>query len=487
MPPPGRSGKAYFEKRDRELNERSRVPEGEELRLRVVWGMELFGPAEVEGLCDQLRRLNWAAGSVRTLGEAADWVRQQRAYGGAGAWYNVGLVTERGDRKRFLMADNYAAIPKGIDYLYVRIYQLTSSLTCVLIGFVFKESVEQVYEAELKQDRRTIRERNERGWSVSLLDPTHLKRRSLEKARSNARAIAQKWFSTNLPGFFCSLAGERMPTAELVTTRNNHLFPERRAPHDWRTLISNMPSDDVWTSSDCAGLCFSINGRGWREEKSHLVVAMCTSEVTEETLGLWGGAERGAYVAYCHEHMGGLLSNYAVLEFLREASKELKNSRAALAIGSGGRRKAVRALEQIQEFFDRSLGTPAIVAGLLDRSKHPHFYEFECERFVSPGFRQGDARREFGTVLREQTQFLAEKVISEESSMREHFEQLSTVLSVRESVRAQKRMEWLTVFALVVAAASLFVALPPIKDWPDPTKALLYGLSDYFRSVSSAD
>ncbi|MGE7086748.1 hypothetical protein [Achromobacter xylosoxidans] len=492
VPSPHRYEEASSEQRDRESNETSRVPEEEELRLRVVWGIELFGPSEVEGLCDQLRRLNWTAGFGRPVGEAVDWVRHQRAYGEAGAWYNVGLVTERGDRKRFLMVDNYAPMPNGVDYLHVRIYQLTSSLTCVLIGFVFKESVERIYETELKQDRRTIRERSESRWGISIVDPRQLKKRSLKKARAKARAIAHKWFTANLPGFFCNLPGERMPTAELVTMTSNNLLPVGReqrtnAHYDWRNLLANTSGYDVRASSDCVGLRFAIGDKGWIEDTPHMVIAMCTSEVPEDTLKHRGGHERHAYVAYCHDKMGGILSNYAALEFLREASKDLKISRAALTLRSAARRKAVRALEKIQAFFDRSLGTPAIVAELLDRSKHVHYYKQECERFFSPGWKRSDVRREFGIVLCEQTQFLAAKVISEERSMREHFEQLSTVLSVRESVRAQKRMEWLAVFALVVAAASLFVALPPIKDWPDATKTLLHGLSDHFQRTRSAD
>jgi len=492
VPPPFGNEKGYYEQRDRESNETSRVSEDEELRLRVVWGIELFGPAEVEGLCGQLRRLNWAAGFGRPGDEAVDWVRHQRAYGGAGAWYNVGIVADSGDRKRFFMVNNFAPMPKGVDYLHVRIYQVTPSLTCVLIGFVFRESVERIYEAELQQDRKTIRERSEKRWSISIVEPKDLKRRSLEKARCKARAIAYKWFAMNLPGFFCSLPSERMPTAELVTMRNNHLFSEtndqRMSAHrDWRNLLSNTSGYDLWTSSDCAGLRFTLNDNGWREEASHLVVAMCTSEIPENTLKHWGGHERHAYVAYSHEKMGGILSNYAALQFLREASKDLKISRATLAIGSAGRRKAVRALEQIQAFFDRTLGIPAMVTELLDRSKQAHYYRHECERFLSRGWGRSDAPREFGIVLCEKTRFLAAEVISEERSMREHFEQLSTVLSVRESVRAQKRMEWLTVVALIVAAASFFVALPPIKDWPDVPKTLLHGLSDYFQSIKSAD
>ncbi|MEA3591891.1 hypothetical protein OIN95_14510, partial [Staphylococcus aureus] len=56
---------------------------------------------------------------------------------------------------------------------------------------------------------------------------------------------------------------------------------------------------------------------------------------------------------------------------------------------------------------------------------------------------------------------MANRLTEEEVSIREHFEQVSAVLSVRESIKAQRRMEWLTVLALVVAFASLMVAFLP--------------------------
>jgi len=473
VPPPHEGDKAYYEARDRKSNEASGVPEDEELRLRVVWGIELFGPTEVESLYEGLRRLKWTAGTGQSKEDGArGWVRQQREYGGAGAWYNVGLVTERGDRRRFSMIENFASMPEGVEYLQVRIFQLTPSLTSVLVGFVFNEQFERSYEVELNRDRKTIRERSLRQSSISILDPENLKGRSLDKARSRTQGIARSWFDANLPGFFCSLPIDRMPTAELITTQAHHLLSEEEGRptsihFGWRRLLANASRFDVWRHADCAGLRFMTDDRGWTKETSHLVVALCTSEVPEESLKHWGGHERHAYVAYCHEHMDGILSNYAGLAFLKETSKGLKTSRAALNIGNVRRRKSLRALEQIQSFFDRSLGTPAVASELVERSKHISYYKHECARFLSPGWTKDEPHREFGTLLCEQTQFLASKVISEEHSMREHLEQLSTILSVRESVRAQRRMEWLTVVALVVAAASLFAALPPVKDWPN--------------------
>lgn len=333
VPPPYGSDKSYYEQRDRESNEESRVPNDEELCLRVVWGMELFGPGEVEALCDRLRRLKWSAGGGQSKeNDALNWVRHQRAYGGAGSSYNVGLVTESSDRKRFLLNDNHSAMPVGVDHLHVRIFQLTPSLTCILIGFALKEHLESTYSIEINRDRRTVRERSGRS-SISIIEPDSLKRRSIDQARSKTRDVARRWFGANLPGYFCSLPNDRMPTAELITTNVYRLLSnkddKKTGIHfDWRHLLSNAPHFEIWTSAECAGLEFAMDDRKWTKETSHLVVAMCISEISPDTLQARGGNERFAYIAYCHEHMAGIFSNYAGVALLKEKSKDLKTSRA---------------------------------------------------------------------------------------------------------------------------------------------------------------
>jgi hypothetical protein len=444
-----------------------------------MWGMELFGPAEIELLYERLARLKWTAGVATSKTDGAlNWVRHQRAYGGEGGWYNVGIVAERSDHQRFFMLNNYASLPAEVDYLLVRIFQLTPSLTCVLVGFVLKDQATRSYEVEINRDRKTVRERSSYRWAVSNLEPEHLKRRSIEQVRSKMQNLVGRWFRANLPGFFCGLSGSHLPTAELVTTRTRHLLSyERHEPpginFGWRHLFANCSRFDVWTYAECPALRFSAEGHGFSDESFNLVVALCTSDVPEESLKYIGGREFGSYVAYSHEMMDGILSNYAGVAFLKEVSKDLKISRAKLKISSLRHRSGVHVLERIQSFFDRSLGTPVVATELRDRSKRPSLYQHEYSRFISPRWTKDEEQREFAKVLCEQTHFLATRVIAEENSTREHFEQLASILSVRESIKAQRRMEWLTVIALVVATGSLIVALSPTNDWPIQIRSYL--------------
>lgn len=479
LPPPYRDETAYRNERERKSNEESRVPSDEELRLLVMWGMELFGPAEIELLYERLARLKWTAGAATSKTDGAlNWVRHQRSYGGEGGWYNVGIVAERSDQQRSLMRDNFASLPIEVDHLLVRIFQLTPSLTCVLVGFALKDQATRSYEVELNRDRKTVRERSSHRWAVSSLEPTHLKGRSIEQVRSRMQNLVKRWFRDNLPGFFCNLSGSHLPTAELVTTRTRHLLPDEHHEQPdiyfgWRHLVAHVSRFDVWTYAECPALQFSAGGHGFADESFHLVVALCTSDVPEDSLKYIGGREFGSYVAYSHELLDGILSNYAGMAFLKEVSKDLKISRAKLKVSSFRHRSGLRVLERIQSFFDRSLGTPAVATELRDRSKRPGLYQHECSRFISPKWTKDEEQREFAKVLCEQTHFLATRVIAEENSTREHFEQLASILSVRESIKAQRRMEWLTVIALVVATGSLIVALSPTNDWPSQIRSYL--------------
>lgn len=414
--------------------------------------------------------MRWSAGSFSPEGGAAEWIRHQRSYGTGGGWYNVDFVVRQQDRSRWLGPHNIAPLPDGVDYMLARFFQLTPSLTCALVGFVFKNGTALRYENELNKDRKSTRRRS-RDWYVSALEPGHLKSQALERVRSEMQTMVCLWFKTNLPGYFCGRPTCRLPTAELLTTETDLLLTSETSKRtgsrsDWRHLVSNASLFDIWTLESCSGfqLSTSQSHRG-DDQGLHMVAALRTVDVPEESIKHYGERNQAAYVRYCHEHLDGILSNCAALAFLKEASKKIRSSRAGLKIGKVKGKKSLRALDAIQAFFDRSLGAPAVAAELRARSEHLSEYRHECANFLSRAWGPGDAQREIAKTLQESTSWLSNLVVVEEHSAREHFEQLASILSVRESIRAQRRMEWLTIAALLVATGSLVIALPALKDW----------------------
>lgn len=460
VPGPDRRADPEFRVRhDREVNERTRVPDGESLTLTAMWGVEVFGPSEVDRLYEGLVRLGWRNSSS----DAPGWIRHQRAFGGAGGWYEVGPVFTRGEKARLAMIDNHAQLPEGVDHLLVRIFQLTSSLTCVLIGFSLKPELARCYEEELNRDRRTVSERGKRRWSISYLDPHHLKTRSIDQTRNRLRGLVSDWFASNLPGYFCGRPPGHVLSAELVTTMNEHLLPRDRdsghVPFDhWRRVIANVSYLDVWTLAECQGVRVAAWDRHLADEPLHVVATLRRQDVPSKSVELYGGPGPWAILSFCHERLDGVLINLAGLSFLRIASREIKASREALQLKRTSGRNSLQVLEKIQTFFDHSVGIPASAAELRDRSERVALYQHECAHFTAPPWPKAEEPRALATQLREQTGMLAKSVLAEEHALREHLEQLSSILSVRESVTAQRRMEWLTVAALIVAFMSLVVA-----------------------------
>ncbi len=472
--PFGSRDREYEKRRDAEVNAESRVPEEEELRIPVVWGAELFGPAEVEALYEHLGRLKWSSvGGMSSAGNALDWIRHQRSYGNGGGWYNVDAVVRPQDRDRWLMHPSLAQLPNEVDYLKARFIQITPSLTCALIGFVLKEEVARSYERELNKDRQSVRKRSRHGWSIENLDPGHLKSDAINSVRTEMRMLVGNWFKTNLPGYFSGRSVDRLPTAELLTTKTTRPLSEEVGNgasmwSGWHRIIANPSRFDVWTSASCIGLqLWMADSHRVDDEAFHMVVALCAADVSDESVKYYGGHDRHAYVSYSHEHLDGVLSNYAALAYLKEVSKDVRSSRTALKISKLGSRKCVQVLDQIQRFFDRSLGTPAVAGELCSRSENLGSYRHECSKFLAPAWSKEAAPQEIAEALKNWTNWLATRVVAEEYSAREHFEQLANILSVRESVRTQRRMELLTIAALIVATCSLGIAIPAIKSWLD--------------------
>jgi len=171
----------------------------------------------------------------------------------------------------------------------------------------------------------------------------------------------------------------------------------------------------------------------------------------------------------CHEALEGPLAYIGVAAYLTEISRGLKVARDGLNLAKA-RQPTLRVINQIREFFDGNAGVPAVARELRDATKQRGQIEHYCENFTASQWGGGRRRRNFVKELRRGLQHAAATLIEDESSTREHLEQLSAILSVRESIRAQRRMEVLTIFALAVAALSLAAALP--KSWIDTIRPL---------------
>lgn len=476
------SDRDYERARDQNDNQRSRVPEEQQLRVHMVWGVELYGPIEIENLYASLRNLGW--GSITGSGQnVVDWIQQQRSYG-FGGWFNVGPVLRREGRGKSPFIQNFAPLPDQVESLIVRTIQISPSLTAMRIGFRLTEPAARCYEEALNRNHVTYRKRSRRPGSVSIVGVESQKRQAVETVRADLRRLVGSWFELHMPGFFASLKlPTAFPTTELLMVENGPVLQEPtdepRSGHlSWRWLLGNTSPHEVWTCTDAAGLQLSMDRYSDEEEGRHIVVALDAATFPLEKLGASRERTPHYYTYTCDELLESMLVHAATIEYLREQKRDLKITRESLKRARSSRRGVTRTLWEIGLFFDRTLGSPATARELARESQQAGGYQHDCPAFTAPGWRKDDKPRELSDEIRSTVHALATRLIEEEASIREHFQQLSTILSVQESIKVQRRMEWLTIAALVVACASLIAAVTP-------GERLVDGLNSMWRSSVS--
>ncbi|GAB2836629.1 hypothetical protein GCM10027276_44120 [Comamonas piscis] len=451
---------------DHESDEASRVPIEEELQVRALWGVEIFGPNESQQLYTALRKLKWDR-SFATEGEdALAWAKKQRSYY-TGEGYDIGVVERAGQKNRFFGVSSKAEMPDGVDYALVRLHQICPTVTCVVVCFVLERETGNCYQEKLNSKRKGVFRRGKLGW-ITRFNPFHLKQEAVDAQRAELRQSIYNWFSRTIPGYFSNTGlSDSMPCAELISTVGNDIFTDQSRHLDWRRILANPSKYDIWENRGPTPLRFVDGRSNWPKElRNFLIVSASLPSSSKE---MKGNNSANKIIHYSNERLGGILPYFAVTGFLKEISRELNLTREKLRI-TKSRSRTLRSITEIQKFFDKSAGVPSVVREICKSVERPSSLDYYIEEFTSPKWRETDGVRFFAEEQRKILHQTALKLLEDESSTREHFEQLASVLSIKESISAQRRMELLTVVALGVAALSLAAAWP--EDWGEKIKSL---------------
>lgn len=461
------------QEKDDEEHLESQLPEGEVLTVAAIWAVEVYGPSEIDSLYKNLTRLGWDSSRIGNSHNAVDWINEQRMYGSVGN-FNVGVVTRKGDN-RFLISNRiFAVLPPEVDYLLVYLYQLSASLTCLRIGFVMKDEFGNGYRDVIEKRHKTQRLVQGKGVKGLIYYDgiVNTKIKEVAKIRIGYRKIAVDWIKKEAPGFFCRAHdGNRIPTTELIFTEKEFLFGKdapssSRSYFHWRRIVLNAVRDGQWTSEGFEGLQMAMD-ECHGNERYHAVIALKTSSVSAENMKHYGTPNKSSYVSICEDHFGGTLVHMAGLAFLQEIGRSIKVAREELQLNSK-KFDVLSKLETIENFISSSIGKPSIVSELRNEANRDNAFRHWCENFTMTRWPRPEVLS-LPKVFAQRTVYLADKFIAEEATAREQFEQLSSILNTRESIKTQARMEKWTLVAIFLALASLFaalLALAPIAEWP---------------------
>jgi hypothetical protein len=466
LPMLGRDEKKYRRERDTQENQDTTPPQDLALRMHAISAIEFYGPNEIDELYKKLDKLNWAVDTYPDRITPSDWIQQRRSYGSGIASLSIGVIIRAKQKAKYRHIKNFAEIPREIDYLDVRIIQVTPSLTAIAIDFYLNSPHIEKYENELRKGRKTFQKRRSR-WMISIESPIHQKITALEGARDKLRKIAIRWIWQNLPGMFCNLADPlAFPTMEIISSNGFSLLQRdndgNHREEEWRRILSHTSHYDIWTHNEQPGIQFTFAESLLKRSATHLIASIDSSTIPPEELNFYGGSNPESSSRYALSRLEEVLIHSACISYTSEQLKYFSTIKDQINAGRH-KNETIKVIQQIKSFFESTLGTRAISKELYHMSSKSFYLDSGLKAFCSEHWRKKDARN-LSTEAREHLGFLSKRVMDEDTALRSHLEQMATILNTAESIAAQKRMEKLTIIAVLVAAGSLWAALPDLTN-----------------------
>lgn len=463
IPNPYGEDTAYYRDRDAESNAKSALDEDVTLRLSCIMVSEIFGPNEIETLYDGLQKIGWDRERIPIRDRSnIEWLKTQRLYGSEGTM-SLGWIHRSDDAKKYVGVRYTAEFPKEFSSLLVTISQLTPSTTCMSIGFVLTDEAALEYANALNEPAKTTRVPKRRFRAYSIMDVEHVKEERVQRIREKYRNVGISWLSKNFPGFFSEHCEKsHFPTVEFLSLDGFTPFdkdpPKDRDWRHWSCLVNIDHDFGSWTSSSVPSLRFSFDDGRRKNTPNHMTIALRWDVLSEEDLKFYGGDSLSSRTYFANNHLKGIIAKYSLASYLRELLRSLKETRQSLSVRSKARRSN-SAVEQISAFFRQSIGVPSIAREVLALSENDASFRWNATGFTQQSRRDEEKPYEIKEGLKWSLERLSRQLLEEDQDTREFLNQLSSTLGTKESIAAQRRMEWVTLLALAVAVISMVVAV----------------------------
>jgi hypothetical protein len=469
---------AVWRRRDDEENARSEPPTDELVDLCCIWAVEFYTPVHIDKLLAGFTSLGWDQKDDSIPGgNPAAWVQRFREGPYGGGWFNLGLI-DRPGRNRFFRDHRTASLPKDAEFALGALFAVTSSITCIVMGFVLKEEAARRFDEALRRTYETHMEPRKRGYSI--IRPPQQKEAAIRTIRGEMRTSAADWFRTYLPGLFSSgILGDEFPTCELVTLRKARPFPKREEgaarPGEYLGLLDIDLDMDAWEAVDMPGLKFTWPLFRNQDTKFHAILAANENDFDQEKLRGYGGADRSSYAIYLDEHIRGLLSRWALLPVLSGFERHLNAIRDSTTFRPHRREKPLRVLETLGKLVSQSVDIAAVSSELRRFTNEPHSFAYEVETFKpsDPRFYR-DENTTLAKILRKTVGERAEWLGNADHSIRDLMIQYGTAIGARENIRIQqnvRRLTWtmvaLTILIAMLTATMVYEALREYESWSE--------------------
>ena len=464
---------------DPKENAKTCPPDDESIDLCCMWAVEFYTPAHIDTLLAGFRKLGWENKNHSDNRSPTSWVQKFRQSSHGNAWSDLGVIYPHGTDNFLSSISLTAPLPPHVQYATGGLFSLTSSLTCIVIGFVFEEDFSTQFDEALRTDRQTYEKSVGRGYT-RVFRPEKQKANHICQIRADIAELAAQWFRENLPGLFSSgILEDNLPTCELVTLQKAEPFPIRSkdntdpSAYHYLSILDMHSTFNAWRSENTLGLKFTDSQTRDRGPRYHSILAIRESDIkkeiatresnlkknlaTKENINVQIASDnRSGRIRYIDKQIQHLLSRWAIFPLLVGYSQHLNAIRDSFR--SKSRQNSVKTLQTLSHHVSYSVDIAAVTADLISYTQQPSSFSLDLGTFKPCDEHRYEPDHTLDKALCSAIEERAIWLQKTDQSLRDHLTQYGSLLGAKENVRLQKTIRILTWVILILTLLTVVLS-----------------------------
>lgn len=457
----------FWHQRDPAANEQTRLPDGESVHIPSITVTELYTPSTVAGLLKGISSLGWEYGKTRD-DKLTKWMRDVRE-GKLAGWTNLGTILPRDSNGPF--AERTATLPSGVHAAHAALMSITSSLTALIVTFVFDDNTADILNPTLRESYQTITEKTHRsgllngmrfvfGFSSTLhghrlLRPDIRRRELLQRSVNTLESRCTDWVKDNFPGAFQGQREANNPTVVLLVTEN--IEPMTQGAEQMRAVdgLSINNYREAWQSDEWCGTRLVLPS-GWDERRARLTCACRRRDAVPKEPYHDPSCTNWSIAYLAHERLQGLASRWSLTCLLNMYHQTLSIWRDQTAVRR--RYRTIRDLKQLRKlsqttFYDIDVCTEEL--STLSGSQHGYCWDVIDFHGTDASFYKDSRLLE---SLRSSQVERSRQIIREMHFLRSALETSNNLSQTISGVRVQRVVVLLTLISIAIATWAAFMS-----------------------------
>jgi hypothetical protein len=365
-------------------------------------------------------------------------------------------------------------LPAGVTSVTLGIYTLTSTVTAVTAAFHIRDEHSGKLQDIVNQDVSTRATLLADG-SYKFSDVRWQKREAADMWRETLRCEAARWLAERLPGSFHRLDPGQPPTIELLLTEQQRPWDGpaagSRGSRGWTQLLDLEDLDEYWQCLTMPWLRLQERrSHGWNPGPRHLLtLGGLRSDLLAAFPAGHAATKRESLtqaIYLLHFYAVPLANRWALTALLRELDEQLAATRDLAERATG--KRSPRALTQVQrQLISIGLDSQIVAADIVRYARDERSWRHDLLDFsqvLPPDLMEHlnpapTLQPSLAESLRLGQLDQGTMVTENEADMRDLINSSAQLTAAAENIRLQRRVSWLTIVSLIVAAIAATAAI----------------------------